>query len=295
MTACRALTAGTSPKAEAVRLWIGGDVFVSSPAVDRLSALSETLSGAGIVNLEGPVVRGAPAEALVSGDRVTLVQSPSVLEELHEGGVVAVGVANNHRFDAGEEGLEQTRRLLEENRLLAIDERAVILQVDGSNLRIALTEHVIADRVPKNLLEELRGAAARADVLVATFHTATDERGAPSQALLEAVAIAQRSGASVVAVTGSHDLGPVMRQGPTAVAFGLGNLLFDCSCTDRVDAIALEVEIFPDKTASAMVIPVSAGLSGAAARRAPDPERIFDRLEVLGSDLLIRGEGGALF
>ena len=89
---------------------------------------------------------------------------------------------------------------------------------------------------------------------------------------------------------GTHVVGPVERRGATVIAWGLGNLLFDCTCTDASEAVILRVELGPGLRAE--VIPVRAGLGGAAVAPAPDALGILDLLDAIGAAPL-RREGGA--
>lgn len=280
---CRA-TAPVGPPARPAALWLAGDVFLAYPAADRLATLGASLRGAGVVNLEGPVGPGdAPQVAL--GPPVVLVHAPTALDALGGAGVRAVGIANNHRADAGADGPALTREATTARGLLAVDERGAVLVAGDGSPRVALTAHLVDGAVPPGLERDLRAAASRADVLVATFHTGD----APGSAVRQAVDAAIAAGARAVAVHGSHEVGRVERRGGAVVAWGLGNLAFDCACTSSADGIALELELYADGPALATVVPVRAGLQGAPAVRATgaDADRILDRAD---AGTLVRGE-----
>lgn len=275
-------------------LWLGGDVFLTYATPERLAPLADRFAGPGFVNLEGPV--GAPGErgtvARTDG-RVVLRHGEDALAALRASGVRALGLANNHRDDGGPEGRSRTRAAVEAHGLVPVDERgAVIRLADGR--RVALTAHLVTDAVPTELAEALRTAASGADALVVTLH-GTHDGEAPTTALMDAVDMAIAAGARAVAVHGAHALGRVERRRGAVVALGLGNLLFDCDCTDGTDGLLLNLELFPDGTTGAGIVPVRAGLFGEPARPSPDADRVFDRLEALGSAPLVRGDGEAVF
>jgi poly-gamma-glutamate capsule biosynthesis protein CapA/YwtB (metallophosphatase superfamily) len=129
------------------------------------------------------------------------------------------------------------------------------------------------------------------DVLVATFHVTGPPSYLPRPELRAAVDTAITAGALVVAAHGTHALGPVERRGKAVIAWGLGNLLFACDCTDEVDGAVLRVSIDGD-AARARILPIDAGLRGAPARPGHNPELILDLLDALGSSPL-RREGPA--
>jgi len=72
------------------------------------------------------------------------------------------------------------------------------------------------------------------------------------------------------------------------IAWGLGNLLFDCECTRERDGLVLRVELEGRRVARVEVIPVDAGLLGEAARPAHNPALVLDLLEAIGSQGLMR-------
>jgi hypothetical protein len=259
------------------RLWLGGDVFVAERASGRLAL---GLTGDGVVNLEGPV--GPVGSAEVSGE-VRLVNAEAALPDLRAQGVVAVGVENNHRDDLGEAGPPETRAAAERHGLRVVDRAGL------EHGAFALTAHLVGDGGPPAGFDAELAAAARRGDLVALLHTSGDGPG-----LADAVDRAVAAGARVVAVHGSHEIGPVERRGRAVVAWGLGNLLFDCACTDGAEGLILEVERFADGAIGASIVPVRAGLHGAPAARASDPDEVFDRLEALGSSPLVRGDGVAV-
>ncbi|HVV84037.1 MAG TPA: CapA family protein, partial [Kofleriaceae bacterium] len=124
---------------------------------------------------------------------------------------------------------------------------------------------------------------ARGDVLVATFHVTAPASYLPPREAVTAVAIARTAGAAVIVVHGSHALARVERTAGSVTAWGLGNLLFHCDCTDEEDALLLRVTVDRGGLVDASVVPIAAGLHGAAARPAGDPALLYDLLASLRS------------
>jgi hypothetical protein len=234
--------------------WIGGDVFVASDRPILAPELAAHLHGPGIVNLEGPV--GDPPGATSDGTRTTLLADPAALPALRDAGIRFAGLANNHRDDAGPEGPARTAAALAALGIESSD--AGTFEVDGQKVVLI---HVIADPGP------------------------------PSEALRADVDAAIASGADVVAVSGTHAFAGVERRGGTIIAWGLGNLAFDCACTSGRDALLLQVQIGGPAT----VIPIRAGLRGEAARMADDPDAFLDALSAMSPTELSRQSEMATF
>jgi poly-gamma-glutamate capsule biosynthesis protein CapA/YwtB (metallophosphatase superfamily) len=240
--------------------------------------LAPSLRGiAGVVNLEGPVAPSQPA-----GEGLKLFNAPGALSELHSLGVIAVGIANNHAHDTGEQGPTQTLRAVTDAGFHAAGGPAgpALLEVNG--LKIAVSAHDLEHGVPRELSRELAEARVHADRLVATFHVTGPASYLPTKELRAAVEVALAAGADVVIAHGSHMLGPLERRGRAVIAWGLGNVVFACDCTDESDALLLELSFTSDRTL-AWAVPIDAGLRGGPAQLSSDSKGTFDLLVGLGS------------
>jgi hypothetical protein len=313
-----------------VRLWIGGDVFLGAGGHAALAGIAEIVSGApGIVNLEGPVgaapdrdARNASATSGAARDGpLRLLHAPGAIGELRAPGVAVAGIANNHARDAGPGGGTDTMRALAAAGVQAAGGPAGAAVLTLGRLRVVVTAHDLEAGVPAGLGQDLAAARRRGDALIATFHVTGPASYLPRPELVDAVAIALDAGAIVIAAHGSHELARVERRGGAVIAWGLGNLAFDCACTDEDAGALLEVELGPGTppsagpagssrspaapspssssavvtAISATIIPIDAGLLGGAARLAADPALTFELLEALGSSHLERHGGRASF
>ncbi|HZO13774.1 MAG TPA: CapA family protein [Polyangiaceae bacterium] len=255
----------------AIELWIGGDVQLGDHGPLDLGSLSPLLAGAtGMVNLEGPV--GETDERALR-----LGNARSLLGSLRRAGIRAVGVANNHADDWGESGRTETLAALREEGLVPIGGAARIHE-------LVISAHDLSEGVPSI-------DALTADVV--TFHVTGPPSYLPRRELRQAVDHAVAAGARVVAAHGTHALGPVERRGDAVIAWGLGNLAFACDCTDEIDGALLRVSLAEE--VRAWIVPIEAGLRGAAPRPARDPALIFDLLDALGSTPLRREGARAAF
>jgi poly-gamma-glutamate capsule biosynthesis protein CapA/YwtB (metallophosphatase superfamily) len=222
------------------------------------------------------------------------VNAPAAVASLRASGVRVAGIANNHAGDRGASGLAETAEALRRTgiRPAGGPAGAAVIEVNGQ--RVVVTAHDLAAGVPAELSANLAAARATGDVLVATFHATGPPSYLPRPELRAAVDVAIAAGARVVATHGTHALGPVERRGGAVIAWGLGNLLFACDCTDEVDGAILRVTIDAD-VLRARIVPIDAGLRGAPARAGHDPALVFDLLEALGSSPLQREGAAASF
>jgi poly-gamma-glutamate capsule biosynthesis protein CapA/YwtB (metallophosphatase superfamily) len=246
----------TRPGAPA-RLWLGGDVHLGAHALPRLP-----LHGAGVINLEGPIGEGAATPARLMNASAS---------SLPAAGVRVAFVENNHADDDGLRGRERTRAALEQVGVAPAGVTPVT--VDGLDvvfMGIDVQQGVFA--------QELDAARARGDALVVGLHVTAPPLRLPPPDLEVAVELALAHGASVVVAHGSHALGRVERRGERVIAWGLGNLMFDCPCTTERAGLVLEVELEGEKVSGAWAVPISAGLQGAAPALSAQPELVFDVL-----------------
>lgn len=306
-----------APVERELDVWLGGDVHVSAGPNARLGPLARELKDAvGIINLEGPVGSGeSSAERLVNrGD---------ALLALAAAGVAVAGVRNNHDRDLGDAGLARTVAAL-----IAADiapagmvgnpgeagdeaDSLGIAVFTRNDITLAVTAHDLSPVSKSRALGELRPdiqravsvARARADVAIATFHVRAPPSYLPRPELIEAVEVALSAGALVVAAHGSHALARVERRGRAVIAWGLGNLLFDCECTRERDALLVRLRLTVQERAGdraaaiarAQVIPIDAGLWGEPARLASDGALTLELLRSLGSELFDAAADRAYF
>jgi len=176
-------------------------------------------------------------------------RTPSALAAaLTAGGFHAVSLANNHTFDFGTVGLEDTLATLRTKGVAlfgaGLDETAAVsplLVRTPSGLRVAFlgfddigevqfasqTEPGVARADVSRIESAVRRAAADADFVVVVMHWGLEYRSEPTarQRLLAQAAV--DAGACVVVGAHPHVLQPWERFGRAVVLFSLGNFVFD--------------------------------------------------------------------
>lgn len=249
-------------------LWFGGDVHLGQQGGAALEDLH--LDGPLVVNLEGPiadVARGSSSQALFN--------PPDTGARLRAAGVLAAGVENNHALDDGPAGVRRTRDALA---------TAEIAPLGLTRSPVTMLQADLSAGVPL----DLRARLAVERPVVVLFHVLAPPLYLPEPPLREAVDLALQHGAQAVLAHGSHALGAVERRGPAVIAWGLGNLAFDCDCTAEDEGLLVRLELDGDRVRRASVVPVRAGLHGAKARMPADASLSLSLLESLGSVLTHR-------
>lgn len=271
----RAARAEVEDGTGSVSLALAGDVFVDAPIrnvlerrsykVGRLRAYRELLAEVEpalraadltLVNLESPVSPRYRDRA--PGESPIFNAPPELLQALHDAGVDAVSLANNHAYDQGYRGLQDTVDVARRAGLAVVGvgrtpEEApgpIVLTTPGGSIAIcAWTQG--ANRLPREvdpggldgraplrvaLLHDgtaarcLARARARAKLVVASIHWTSGEWYSPGPEHRRVALALADAGADVIMGHGPHRPAPaeLIRAAdgrPVRVIFSLGNLV----------------------------------------------------------------------
>lgn len=256
-------TSCAAPRSSA-KIWIGGDVFLGR-GVD-LMALAGL--GDGIVNLEGAVDPAASPAAGQVGARVVLVHAASVLPALRTAGVRAAAIANNHAADAPG-GVEATAAALSAAGVDPVGGARTAAWTAGPR-DVVVHAARVGDAV----------GPLPADLDIVLVHDDAPPGWRPTAAMAATVDAAIAAGAEVVVGGGRHAFGTVERRGGAWVAWGLGDLAFDCACTDATEGLVLVLDPHAPDLAPDLVV-VGVGKVDAPVRFV-DPRDAVDRIEEMG-------------
>jgi hypothetical protein len=263
-----------------------------------------------MVNLEAPLCdRGVPS-ASYSGSG--LRGEPALAASLKAMGITAVGLANNHIQDFGDEGVRQTLASLTQAGVdhtgagmnLRAAEVPLVATVNGLRVGIwALAEkelNLAGETVagaawfsPERNLEVIRELRPQYDFLVLYIHAGHEFIAVPSPRIRSAYRAYLEAGADVVIGHHPHVMQGVERHGPGLIAYSLGNLVFDSpyqAAHAGTDAgYLLRLTVAPQRICRAEVMPYRAHAAGLVTPL-NDPEMAqftdtFQRLsQVLGDD-----------
>jgi len=279
--ACLTLLALCACSSKVDAVWIAGDVHLGPEHTSLLRGPLRALRELpGIVNLEGPIAAGAPY-AQLDGDRIVLRNQLHAPHLLRRAGVRVASLSNNHALDLGASGRARSRDALAGAGIqAAFGDAHAELELAGRRARIAAFD--LSAGVPSDLAHGLKVATRGSALTIALFHTSGPPSYLPSRELQQAVELALGAGVRVIAATGSHAVARVERRGQALIAWGLGNLAFDCPCSTEDEALILRVQVRADGTLDGEAIPIRVGLSGAPAEPAPQAAELITLLNALG-------------
>ncbi len=297
------------PRPRPIRIAFAGDIHFEGVLADRLRDPATALAPAStaleaadlaIVNLETSVGVGGRPEP---GKRFTFSAGSSAFAALAAAGIDVVSMANNHALDFGRTRLASTLRAARSAAaaepplsVVGIGRDAdhafgpALSEVEGTvvaTLAASVADQDptadrtgqwaatadrggVADAIdPARLLDGVRRADERADVVVAYLHWGVQGERCPSR---DQQALAGRlvdAGADVVVGTHAHQLQGDGRLGRGYVAYGLGN--FAWYSPGRTGVLTLTVQPSRERSGRASVVhstwwPASIGVDGLAAR-----------------------------
>ena len=255
---------------------------------------------------------GAP----LAGKAYTFRALPERVEVLHQLGVDAVTLANNHVYDYGKEALLDTFAVLEEAGIPyfgaghTLEEAMAPLYLEADGKTIAL---VGASRAEKNRMtpqatgtepgilrcydttlyrEAIAEAKANADFCIAFVHWGTEYSFELEQVQLDTGKEYLDAGADVVIGAHSHCLQGLEFYKGKPIIYSLGNYWFNDKTLDTMlvqlhisgdaDRSSIEVEIIPA---------VQTGCRTVYAEENEEQRRIFDFLEEISVNVEISEEG----
>ncbi|MBR5799839.1 MAG: CapA family protein [Lachnospiraceae bacterium] len=227
--------------------------------------LLEIMRGADvtIVNNEFPYTdRGTPVE----GKTFTFRGDESTVSYLHDMGVDAVTLGNNHAYDFGEEGFLDTLRVLEENDVAYVGagrnlrEAAQPLFFEVEGLKVAVVAATQIERLnnpdtkgateteagvmrcfqPDKFCEAVTAAKEEADFVIALVHWGTENQVEKDWAQIEQAPKIAAAGADLIVGTHPHILQGVEYFWETPVVYSLGNFWFN---SKEIDTGLLKVTI----------------------------------------------------
>jgi AmmeMemoRadiSam system protein B len=249
-------------------VYLAGDTFLgrwlTAPLADQETAaaivkeVKAVTGGAPLVaNLEG-VILDEPPEGIRSDLHV--MHASLAVPILNALNVKVAGLANNHSFDLGASGYQQTRAILQQSGIKPLGHNEI---VDAGPFRlvalnfIGKVDHHGYPVVKDNDLEELCRIKARPP-LIALVHWGREFTNVAGPDEYSAAETMQRCGVSAIVGAHSHQAAPrieAMQGGEYQLTYSLGNLLFD-QRGDRSSSALIELRAFKQGTYAARLIPM---------------------------------------
>lgn len=245
-----------------------------------------------MVNLEHPVT--------TSEDRVekkfNFKLSPSGLATLKEGGVTLVNCANNHVFDYGLQGIEETMRNLDSagitrvgiGKTLREARTPVIRELKGRRIGFlayygsgeyaaTAVRPGFAPRITRYILDDVRNLKKRVDYVVVNFHWGTERAPEPDDWQVRLAHRVIDAGADLIVGHHPHVLQGVEHYKGKFIAYSLGNFVFGGNTLHTYDTAVLKV--FIGQAVNVELIPVSVRRWQPAPAKGGAKERVLQLVE----------------
>jgi poly-gamma-glutamate synthesis protein (capsule biosynthesis protein) len=195
-----------------------------------------------VVNLEGPLTNETGQIEKPDPPNFWFRSPPDYVDILLEGNVEACNVANNHSFDYGRAGYDETRATLT---TAGIDyfgyDEGLVVEVNG--IKIGFFGFAF-DSNPDNIywaIEDLK--AQGAEVIVACFHDGIEKVYSPSSSQIAAAHAAIDSGASAVIMSHPHVIQGTEVYNGAFIAYSLGNFCYGGHTNpDDKDSMIVQLE-----------------------------------------------------
>ena len=242
------------PSGNSFTLLFGGDVMLGRSVNTRMikyqdflwpfQKISALLSSAdlSIINLESPFRSGCrPTDG-----GMVFCADPRSVEGLVTAGIDVVNIANNHIFNQGQEGIDETIAILNNNNIAfvgadprvrptndpRVDPQKSTFTLKNTKITflgfpdIASVSQEIATATPDNIRAQISAAKKDSDLVIATFHWG-NEYSHRSLHQVELAHLAVDSGADVVIGHHPHWVQEVETYLGKPIYYSLGNLVFD--------------------------------------------------------------------
>lgn len=223
-------------------------------------------------NLEGPFSnRGNPLK-----NKCCLYSPPETLKSLKSAGFNVLSLANNHIFDYGYEGFEDTISLLKENNIswfgagrnLKEARTPAIVSINNlsigflgyswdfiGSINVAKNKFGTAPLSEKLILEDVKKLRERTDMVVVSLHWSYDRENYPLPSQRKLAHKIIDAGANLILGHHPHVLQGIEEYNSGVIVYSLGNFIFPdilykqynlIQKPENKESIIFQCEIFPD-------------------------------------------------
>jgi poly-gamma-glutamate synthesis protein (capsule biosynthesis protein) len=177
-----------------------------------------------IINLEGPLIKDCP----IKNDGFIFCGDQKNIQGLEFAGIDLVNLANNHIYNYGVKGVEQTTHLLENHQISYTGlDYMPIKEVKG--LKIAfLGYNLVGDTLEKeHLAKQLQDAENKADVTIVSFHWGQEYTFIPNSRQRNYARFAVDNGADLILGHHPHVVQEIEKYRDKLIVYSHGNFIFD--------------------------------------------------------------------
>lgn len=210
------------------------------------------------INLETPLMKNCQ----LINEGMKFCGSDKHIEGLLLAGIDVANFANNHSANYGKEGIDETKKLLEDNGILVTGLGGAVIK-DVKGIKFAFLGYSDIEKTPlvseveeEKIKTEVAQARKNADVVIVQFHWGTEYVTAPEERQKFLGRLAIDSGADLVIGNHPHWIKPVEIYRSKLITYGHGNFVFDQEWSQKTKEGAvgkytflgkdlIDVEFFP--------------------------------------------------
>lgn len=229
-----------------------------------------------LINLESPLVENCP----LTNEGMKFCADIRNIEGLKFAGIDIAGLANNHMFNYGADGIATTKQLLENAGINAIGlSQPVYKKIKGTRFAFlayndtgAGGPEIATPFTPGELrltpgvfaaFQEIAAAKNQADIVIVSFHWGQEYAAQPSKRQKELAYLAIDSGADVVIGHHPHWVQPIEMYKEKLIAYSLGNFIFDQFWSEKTrEGLALRFTFLGKKLINHESLPIKINNSG---------------------------------
>lgn len=193
-------------------------------------------------NLEAPFVQNCPTS---STGMIFCAPFPAI-EGLKFAGINLVSLANNHILNYGQEGLTQTKELLDQNQISYTDsQRLTFKNIDGVDFGFLAFDLVTYPQT--EIISKVKENKNLVDVLIVSLHWGAEYQPKPNkqQEILAHQLI--DNGVKVVLGHHPHVIQPIEEYNHGLIFYSLGNFVFDQDWSEETKKGEIAEIIFEEK------------------------------------------------
>jgi len=213
-----------------------------------------------IANLEAPIL----ADCSLNTEGMKLCSDFQSLYTLYYAGIDIAQLANNHIWDYGQSGLDETVKWVEFQGLQIIGlDKAAIKPVRNikfgflSYNQIYPTKEPTAKATPERLRQDITQLREQADVVIVSFHWGEEYKAQPNLEQKQLAKASIDSGADVVYGQHPHWVQGMQIYQGKPIFYSLGNFVFDQMWSKETrEGLAVELSFWQDQLTEVKLLPV---------------------------------------
>jgi len=208
-----------------------------------------------LINLEAPLIKNCP----ITNEGMVFCGDQRFVEGLKYADIDAINLANNHTLNYGADGINQTKTLLNNNKILNFGYPENELKIQKiRNSRIGfLGFNLLEPMDEKELLTLISNSKKKADILVVSIHWGTEYTHEPSPQHKTLATRIIDEGADLIIGNHPHWIQPLEIYKNKLIVYAHGNFIFDQEWSEKTKTGFIAKHTFwENKLINTEIIPI---------------------------------------